>query len=68
LAAGEEVRIELPSGASAGAARAALAAQQPRLTPLVERSLLAVNAEYVGEATVIKAGDELALIPPVSGG
>lgn len=68
LAGGDEVRIELPAGASAKVARAALAAQWPRLAPLAERSLLAVNAEYVAEKTLIHAGDELALIPPVSGG
>jgi molybdopterin converting factor small subunit len=28
----------------------------------------AVNQEYVGRATVLHDGDEVALIPPVSGG
>ena len=68
LAGSEEVQLELREGASAGDARAALAQQWPRLAPLVDRSLLAVNAEYVADETVITAGDELALIPPVSGG
>lgn len=68
LAGDEEVQVELPDRACAGEARAALARQWPRLAPLVERSLLAVNAEYVADATAIRAGDELALIPPVSGG
>jgi molybdopterin converting factor subunit 1 len=68
LAGCEEVAVELPRDASAADARAALAAHWPRLAPLVDRSLLAVNAEYAVDAAVIQPGDELALIPPVSGG
>jgi molybdopterin synthase catalytic subunit/molybdopterin synthase sulfur carrier subunit len=68
LAGGEEVEIELRAGACAKDARAALAQQYAPLAPLVERSLLAVNAEYVDGCAVIQPGDELALIPPVSGG
>lgn len=30
--------------------------------------LIAVNAEYGSEETVLREGDEVALIPPVSGG
>lgn len=68
LAGREEVELELPAAASAAEVRAALAEQCAALAPLVARSLLAVNAEYVDDATVIQRGDELALIPPVSGG
>ena len=31
-------------------------------------SAVAVNCEYAGVATVLKDGDEVALLPPVSGG
>jgi molybdopterin converting factor small subunit len=30
--------------------------------------MLAVNQEYATPETVLKAGDEVAIIPPVSGG
>ncbi len=30
--------------------------------------MIAVNTEYGNETTVLKEGDEIALIPPVSGG
>ena len=29
---------------------------------------VAVNREYAGKATVLREGDEVALLPPVSGG
>lgn len=58
-----EVVIELPDGASVGDALARLSDLAEDL-PLV----MAVNREYASEDTVLVPGDELALIPPVSGG
>lgn len=65
----DSVEIELPEGATVGDAFACLA-DAPGLGELVGRLPLrmAVNREYAGEATRIDAGDELALIPPISGG
>jgi molybdopterin synthase catalytic subunit len=40
----------------------------PALGPLAERALVAVNLEYVGTEFRLSADDEVALIPPVSGG
>jgi MoaE-MoaD fusion protein len=63
------VEIELPEGATVGDAFDCLAAA-PGLGELVERLPLrmAVNREYAGAGTPIAPGDELALIPPISGG
>ena len=58
-----ELALELPEGASVADALAELSALAEGL-PLV----MAVNREYASEDTVLSAGDELALIPPVSGG
>jgi len=60
--------LELSDGATVGDALAALAAAHPRLS--VDRATLAtaVNLAYVGFDHVLHAGDELALIGPVSGG
>ena len=68
LAGRGEVEIELPPGADVAELRQALAAKAPPLAALAARSLVAVNAEYAGDATPVAEGDELALIPPVSGG
>ena len=45
-----------------------LVAAYPQLAAVQQVLSIAVNAEYAGNHTVLKAGDEVALIPPVSGG
>jgi molybdopterin converting factor subunit 1 len=65
---GKELDLEVEEGISAGALREELALRYPRLRPLKEKLLVAVNAEYVDDDTALKNGDEVALIPPVSGG
>ena len=37
-------------------------------TPMPDSILVAVNMEYTDSAHVIKAGDEVAFFPPVTGG
>jgi molybdopterin converting factor subunit 1 len=68
LAGAPQAVIDASPGVTVGDVRRCLAAQHPQLAPLAARSLLAVNAEYVSDATTLSAGDEVALIPPVSGG
>ncbi len=65
----ERLTLELPTGASVTDALAA-AQQEPGLGEILERMPVraAVNREYVGEETLLSDGDEIALIPPVSGG
>jgi molybdopterin synthase catalytic subunit len=58
-----EVTLDLPDGSRVRDALAALGGLAEGL-PLV----MAVNREYAGEDEVLDPGDELALIPPVSGG
>jgi molybdopterin converting factor subunit 1 len=58
-----EVTLELPEGASVRDALDSLAGLADGV-PLV----MAVNREYARETQVLDPGDELALIPPVSGG
>jgi molybdopterin synthase catalytic subunit len=65
----DSVEIELPDGATVADAFDRLAAE-PGLAELVGRLPLrmAVNREYVGGDAPIAPGDELAVIPPISGG
>jgi MoaE-MoaD fusion protein len=58
-----DLTLELPDGARVGDALAELRGLAEGL-PLV----MAVNREYADEERVLDPGDELALIPPVSGG
>lgn len=63
LAGARELSLELPEGARVRDALAALDSLADGL-PLV----MAINREYASEDAPLSAGDELALIPPVSGG
>jgi MoaE-MoaD fusion protein len=63
------MELRLPRGSTVEDALGVLAQDRP-LGELVRRLPLraAVNREYADSGTVLAAGDELALIPPVSGG
>jgi molybdopterin converting factor small subunit len=60
--------VDVGAAPTAGEVRRALAEQHAALGALAERSLIAVNAEYANDATLVSAVDDIALIPPVSGG
>ena len=64
----EVVSVGLPPASRVSALRDELARAWPDLAGLVARSAVAVNEEYVAEDAVIQPGDDVALIPPVSGG
>jgi molybdopterin converting factor subunit 1 len=68
LAGADTVSVEVPDGASVRELRERLAAAYPALKGLLGRSALAVNDEFAGDATILSANAELALLPPVSGG
>jgi len=59
----DELELELPEGARVADALA----EVQHLAPGVSL-VLAVNREYADEGVVLRAGDELAVVPPVSGG
>ena len=68
LAGGSELSRQVPDGASAGDAWAALVAEFPTLADYSRSISCAVNAEYARLTTTLKDGDEVAFLPPVSGG
>jgi molybdopterin converting factor subunit 1 len=63
-----EVSLDMPAGATVAAAGRALVERFPALNEFEPRVAYAVNREYASRETVLRDGDELALIPPVSGG
>jgi MoaE-MoaD fusion protein len=60
--------IDLPDGASVRDVLARYESHMPRLKESLPSLALAVNQEYAGPDTKLKADDEIALLPPVSGG
>jgi molybdopterin converting factor subunit 1 len=69
LAGADVTEVELADGATAADVLAALA-ERPRLAEALApgRVAIAVNREYARGEHTIRQGDEVALIPPVSGG
>lgn len=65
---GSELSWTLPVGATGGELLRVLANAQPAVAGLLAVSRLAVNAAYASAETVLRDGDEVAVIPPVSGG
>jgi len=63
-----EGELELPVGATAGAAVEALRARGAPWSALPDRPVVAVNEEYARLDRPLTDGDELALLPPVAGG
>lgn len=63
-----ELEMQLEPGATVGDAWGRLVADYPRLAGYTGRLLYAVNQEFSQPATPLHDGDELAFIPPVSGG
>lgn len=67
----DRVTIELPeSFSSAAQLKACLLQLFPQLSAIDGSFVLALNAEYIASDNLIqlKSGDELAIIPPLSGG
>ena len=60
--------VEVADGAALGDLYAALQQRIPQLRQFQQAIALAVNYEYSGGETPLNEGDEVALIPPVSGG
>jgi len=60
--------LDLGEGLTAGDAYRLLCGKYPAMEGLKGSLMYAVNAEYVSAEQPLQDGDELALIPPVSGG
>lgn len=63
-----EMEIELADGATVGEAMEEAGRKIKGIAELLPRTAAAVNLVYAGAKDRLRDGDELALIPPVSGG
>ena len=68
LAGASELARELPEGSTAGDAWSALAAEFPPLAEYSRAISVAVNESYARLTAPLRDGDEVAFLPPVSGG
>src|ERR1700735_3319513 len=68
LAGKSSERIEVRDGASVVDVLEHYVAQIPRMRESLASLAVAVNQQYAGADTVLKLDDEVALLPPVSGG
>ena len=63
-----DLSLEIQQGDTVATAVEHLARRLPQISELLPRVAFAVNREYVSKTTSLHDGDELAAIPPVSGG
>ena len=63
-----EIDLVLAEGATVSAAMEEIGKRFPKVTDLLGRTAAAVNLSYARGSDPLRDGDELALIPPVSGG
>jgi len=68
ITARSEEQLELAPGATVGSLWGLLVERYPRLAGYSGRMLYAVNQEFGTLATALHDGDEVAFVPPVSGG
>jgi molybdopterin synthase catalytic subunit len=63
-----EQTLKVPVGTTIGDLYPLVIAEQPRLAGLRRSVMLMVNQDYVDNGYVLQQGDDVAFIPPVSGG
>ena len=63
-----DLPLDIPEGASAEAAWQCLLRDYPTLRPHRDHLAVAINRSYADFDTALEEGDELAFVPPVSGG
>ena len=68
LGGADTLSVELPPGATVGDLRLRIADARPALGPLLPRCAIAVNSDFAKDDRTLVADDDVAILPPVSGG
>jgi molybdopterin converting factor subunit 1 len=68
LVGNDELVRDAPAGATVRTIWEALVREYPAIAPYAEIMSCAVNADYARMTTAVDDGDEVAFLPPVSGG
>jgi molybdopterin converting factor subunit 1 len=68
LAGGDSVDMEVPQGTTLGALWLLIQDGNPSLKAFATTPLMALNLEYARPETLLAGGEEVAFLPPVSGG
>ena len=63
-----ELTLELPPDSPVSQVLESSIAQHPQLEQWRDRTRFGLNLEFVSPDTILQDGDEVVLIPPVSGG
>ncbi|MDE0205924.1 MAG: MoaD/ThiS family protein [Candidatus Tectomicrobia bacterium] len=64
----DSLALDLPDGAAVNQAIEALRLQHPALEPYLDNLRFSLRMDFVEADTILRDGDEVVLIPPVSGG
>lgn len=64
----DEVEVDLPEGTTVEGLWTQLVSDDGRLEPFTKSINFAINHDFVGKETQLSANDEIAFLPPVSGG
>lgn len=68
LVGAKHVELSVRDGTTVGELKQQIVKDYPRMRGITPSLSTAINMEYVGDDAVLKSSDEVALIPPVSGG
>jgi molybdopterin converting factor subunit 1 len=68
MAGADSVAVEVDEPVTIDRLRTALVAQVPALAGIMRHAIFAINTDYVSSQAIISPRDEVACIPPVSGG
>jgi molybdopterin converting factor subunit 1 len=68
VAGGKTLAVELDSGATVAQLAHTLRLTNPKFSEILSYARIAVNAEIVSADMVLSEGDEVAILPPMSGG